>query len=206
MKEEKQEPSEDAIEEKKENLEDSLSDDILKGNKIYLPVFKDMLKSLESTDEPPLKKIKTEESEDAPAVAESSSETNLGSRRLIPGVNSLIIIFFEGFVMHNGGIVDVEKLLGQMSRSEKALEDTEKLLVDLRQQIADLQSSNSKANSKIKDLSSDLRSVSRKLSDTEQTLNTTQKRCNEYYSILSSVNDRVSGVFAKSDKSHRSDS
>ncbi|XP_055716251.1 cell division cycle and apoptosis regulator protein 1-like isoform X2 [Phlebotomus papatasi] len=183
VKEEKQEPSEDAIEEKKENLEDSLSDDILKGNKIYLPVFKDMLKSLESTDEPPLKKIKTEESDDAPAVAESSS-----------------------FVMHNGGIVDVEKLLGQMSRSEKALEDTEKLLVDLRQQIADLQSSNSKANSKIKDLSSDLRSVSRKLSDTEQTLNTTQKRCNEYYSILSSVNDRVAGVFAKSDKSHRSDS
>ncbi|XP_059611989.1 cell division cycle and apoptosis regulator protein 1-like isoform X2 [Phlebotomus argentipes] len=184
VKEEKSETTEEVV--KQENLEDTLTDDVIKGNKMYLPVFRDVLKSLNSTDEPPLKRVKTEAAEEVTVGQESS-----------------------GFVMHNGGIVDVEKMLGQMSRSEKALEDTEKLLVDMRKQIAELQASNSKANNKIKDLSSDLRSVNRKLTDTEQILNSTQKRCNDYYAILSTVNEKVSPVFAKSErseKSHRSDS
>uniref|UniRef100_A0A1B0CCS2 DBC1/CARP1 catalytically inactive NUDIX hydrolase domain-containing protein n=1 Tax=Lutzomyia longipalpis TaxID=7200 RepID=A0A1B0CCS2_LUTLO len=191
VKEEKEESAaDDSMKETPENLEDSLSEDVLKGNKIYLPVFKEMLKSIETSDEPPMKKIKMETSEEGEAPAEVAEAAEASTY----------------VMMKNGGIVDVEKLVGQMQRTDKALEESEKQLIDLRKQISDLQSANSKANTKIKDLSSDLRSVSRKLNDTEQTLGTTQKRCNEYYSILSTINDRVSPVFAKAEKSHRSDS
>lgn len=75
--------------------------------------------------------------------------------------------------MFNGGLLDVQKLLDQLKRSENAREETEQQLVDLRKQNTDLNASYSKANNKIKDLSSDIKSYNRKLNDVEQNLSST---------------------------------
>lgn len=70
-------------------------------------------------------------------------------------------------IMHKGALIDIDKLLQQMSRSEKALEETELRLVELTKINNDLQSSSIKAKDKIKDLQSELKSNNRKLGDAE---------------------------------------
>lgn len=74
-------------------------------------------------------------------------------------------------VSYKGALIDIEKLLDQLKRSEKARDDTEQLLVDLRRNNTDLQSNNERSSKKIKDLQSDIKSYSRKLNDLEQTFN-----------------------------------
>lgn len=69
--------------------------------------------------------------------------------------------------MYKGALVDIEKLLQQMDRSEKAREETELRLVDLTKVNNELQSSGSKSKDKIKDLQSELKSCNRKLGDAE---------------------------------------
>lgn len=73
-------------------------------------------------------------------------------------------------VSYKGGLVDIEKLMEQMKRSEKARDETEQLLVDLRKTNAELVASSTRSKDKIKDLQSSLKSSNRKLSDTEQQL------------------------------------
>lgn len=76
-------------------------------------------------------------------------------------------------VSYKGSFIDIEKLLEQMKRSEKARDDTEQILVDLRKTNVELLSSNIRSKEKIKDLQSDVKSYSRKLSDSEQSLSST---------------------------------
>ncbi|XP_055630260.1 cell division cycle and apoptosis regulator protein 1-like [Toxorhynchites rutilus septentrionalis] len=104
-----------------------------------------------------------------------------------------------GLVVHNGGVLDIPKMLEQIKRSEKIREDTELLLIDLRRQNADLLKNNNRANDKIKDQSADLKSLSRKLIDAEHNLRELTKKANEYFSTLSSVYDRVSVVMNRSE-------
>lgn len=73
-------------------------------------------------------------------------------------------------VSYKGGLIDIEKLLEQMRRSEKARDETEQLLVDLRKTNSELLASTTRSKDKIKDLQSSLKSCNRKLSDTEQQL------------------------------------
>lgn len=125
-------------------------------------------------------------------------------------------------VSYKGGLIDIEKLLEQMKRSEKARDETEQLLVDLRKTNTELVASNTRGKDKIKDLQSSLKSSNRKLNDTEQQLSTVnvclfvdglvhrmtfdsnnfqfplQKKNNDYHSILNSIHDRVAPIFAKS--------
>lgn len=79
-------------------------------------------------------------------------------------------------VMHKGALVDIEKLLQQLNRSEKAREETELRLCDLLKSNSDLQSSNSKSKDKIKDLQSELKSSNRKVSDAESSLSSANVR------------------------------
>lgn len=82
------------------------------------------------------------------------------------------IFFFYvlGMVSYKGGLIDIEKLMEQMKRSEKARDETEQLLVDLRKTNTELVASNTRSKDKIKDLQSNLKSSNRKLNDTEQQL------------------------------------
>lgn len=79
-------------------------------------------------------------------------------------------IYPAGLVSHNGGVLDIPKLLEQMRRTEKAREDTEQLLIDLRRQVSDLTKSQSRSNEKVKDQAADIKSLTRKLVDAEQNL------------------------------------
>ena len=71
-------------------------------------------------------------------------------------------------IMHNGALLDINKLLEQMKRLEKTGAETEKLLVSLRKENAELEHSNAKATNKIKDLNADIKGLNRKLADTEK--------------------------------------
>lgn len=82
-----------------------------------------------------------------------------------------IVTRIAGMVSFKGALIDIEKLLDQLKRSEKARDDTEQLLVDLRRSNLDLTTNNERSNKKIKDLQSDVKSYSRKLNDLEQSLN-----------------------------------
>lgn len=135
----------------------------------------------------------------------------------------IFFLYVLGMVSYKGGLIDIEKLMEQMKRSEKARDETEQLLVDLRKTNTELVASNTRSKDKIKDLQSNLKSSNRKLNDTEQQLSTVnvswstktsstaknvfhsnkikfcfQKKSNEYHSILNSIHDRVAPIFAKS--------
>lgn len=73
-------------------------------------------------------------------------------------------------VLHKGALIDVEKLLQQLNRSEKAREETELRLTNLAKTHAELQSSSSKAKDRIKDLQSELKSCNRKINDADSSL------------------------------------
>jgi len=149
-------------------------DVLSKGNKIFLPIFKAL-----STDE---------------------FSCQLQSDNIENGEKSEVVSSETGMVSYKGGLIDIEKLMEQMRRSEKARDETEQLLVDLRKTNAELVTSNTRSKDKIKDLQSSLKSSNRKLNDTEQTLSTVNKKSNEYHSILNSIHDRVAPIFAKSSR------
>lgn len=115
----------------------------------------------------------------------------------------------SAMIVHNGCLLDIEKLVLQMKRSEKAREEIEQVLSDLTKQHSDLQNSYLKANNKIKDLQSETKSLSKKLRETEDNLFSTNRKYNDHHSIIQSIYDKISPIFAKStrekDRSDRSD-
>lgn len=123
-----------------------------KGNNGFLPVFqlnsKIAIPQEHAADEN--KKLGAESSIDA---EENSPEAHM--------------------VMHKGALIDVEKLLQQLKRSEKAREETELRLVEVTETNMTLQTSSSKAKDKVKDLQSELKSYNRKLTDAEASLSST---------------------------------
>ncbi|XP_062536508.1 cell division cycle and apoptosis regulator protein 1-like [Armigeres subalbatus] len=131
----------------------------------------------EAGNDPPTKKIKLEPLQDDSDIPETNN----------------------GLVLHNGGVLDIPKLLEQMRRTEKAREDADQLLIDLRKQNLDLTKSQTRSNDKIKDQAGDIKSLTRKLVDAEQNLRDVTKKSNEYFSTLSSVYDRVSVVMHRAD-------
>lgn len=135
-----------------ENLEE-----LGKGNASILPTF------VIGDTTSPLTKVVAEQpsaievASTVESLAENStSESTADSRRHM--------------VMYNGALIDVEKLLQQLNRSEKAREETEWRLSELNKTHAELQSSNSKSKDKISELKSELKSCSRKMNDAESSL------------------------------------
>lgn len=80
-------------------------------------------------------------------------------------------------VLYKGALVDIAKLMHQMSRAELAREQTEQRFNELSKTNSELQSSNSRAKDKLKDLQSELKSAHRKLSDAESGLTSANVSC-----------------------------
>lgn len=137
-----------------ENLEE-----LGKGNTLLLPSFvssdatSPSKKVVADTEQPPLA---IEVPSTVESLCENSTEQATDSR--------------GHMVMHNGALIDVEKLLQQLNRSEKAREETEWRLTELNRAHAELQSSSSKSKDKMKDLQSELKSCNRKMNDAESNL------------------------------------
>lgn len=128
-----------------ENLEE-----LGKGNTLILPSF------VSNDASGPSNKVVAEQ---APfAIEVLSTDESLGDNSTEQTADSR-----GHMVMYNGALINVEKLLQQLNRSEKAREETE-------WRLSELLSSNSKSKEKMKDLQSELKSCSRKMNDAESNL------------------------------------
>lgn len=166
-----------AVKEEDENSSTTVSDASLqspvkvdvetlaRGNRAYLPIFCENL----TTSETKVKCVKGE-----PIVTDDDANNDGNAESATDGEEAMQSSSSSTMVAYKGGFVDIEKLLDQMRRSEKARTDTEQLLVDLRKQNSDLTSSCVRSKEKIRDLQSDVKSYSRKLGDAEQSLSGTQ--------------------------------
>lgn len=111
------------------------------GNKKLLPVF--------VGSGPPSKRARREDS----VIEKGDEET-------IP----------EGIVMYKGSLLDVEKLVSQLKRSEKARLDTEDRMMELQHELTVINEKSTKQTSNIKGLSEDLKMYKDKLRGTEEKL------------------------------------
>lgn len=199
-----------------DNLTKSKIEDIGKGNNKYLPVFQRI------TATP------TEQDTTATASESLSQETMTVDSvvaSLVPnGDDSDKDRTAESqLVLYKGALIDIEKLLYQMQRSEKAREETELRLNELTKLNQEHEAKSTKARDKIKDLQSDLKGNIRKLSDAETNAANAnvsgiieishhrkpdyfagffifQKKCSEYHSILASIHDKVAPIFVKAER------
>lgn len=86
----------------------------------------------------------------------------------------------DGFVMYKGSLLDVEKLVTQLKRSEKARLDTEARMMEIQHDFNTINDKSSKQSSTIKDISEDLKMYKDKLRTSEEKL----KKISVNYSIL----------------------
>ena len=76
----------------------------------------------------------------------------------------------HGFVVFKGSLLDVEKLVSQLKRSENARLDTETRMLEIQHEHTAISEKCSKQSNTIKDLSDDLRSYKDKLKSTDDKL------------------------------------
>lgn len=76
----------------------------------------------------------------------------------------------EGIVMYKGSLLDVEKLVSQLKRSEKARLDTENRMMELQHELTAVNEKSTKQSSNLKGLSEDLKMFKDKLRNTEEKL------------------------------------
>jgi len=74
----------------------------------------------------------------------------------------------EGIVMYKGSLLDVEKLVSQLKRSEKARLDTEDRMMELQHELTMVNEKSTKQTNNIKGLSEDLKMYKDKLRNTDE--------------------------------------
>lgn len=72
--------------------------------------------------------------------------------------------------MYQGALMDVGKLITQLSRSEKARLDTEQRMIELKKDNIKLSDKNDRSSSTIKNLTADLSDCKKKLQNTDDAL------------------------------------
>ncbi|XP_043519547.1 cell division cycle and apoptosis regulator protein 1-like [Frieseomelitta varia] len=128
------------------------------GNKRLLPIF--------VGSGPPSKRARREDS-----LAEQSEES----------------IVSEGFVMYKGSLLDVEKLVSQLKRSEKARLDTEERLMELQHELCVVNEKSTKQTNNIKALSEDLKIYKDKLRNTDEKLRKVSSECHTYLTAVKNM-------------------
>ncbi|KOC64001.1 Cell division cycle and apoptosis regulator protein 1 [Habropoda laboriosa] len=142
---------------KAENEEEILRSLAL-GNKKLLPVF--------VGSGPPSKRARRED-----AITEQSEEST------VP----------EGFVMYKGSLLDVEKLVGQLKRSEKARLDTEERMMELQHELSIVNEKSTKQTNNIKALSEDLKVYKDKLRNTDEKFKKVSSECQTYLTAVKNM-------------------
>lgn len=100
----------------------------------------------------------------------------------------------EGIVMYKGSLLDVEKLVSQLKRSEKARLDTEDRMMELQHELTVVNEKSTKQTNSIKSLSDDLKTYKDKLRGTEEKLKKTSVSILTfvyYLLVLSSTNVEI---------------
>lgn len=143
-----------------DNLAKSKIEDIGKGNNKYLPIFQQP-----TANKPDVN------------VTVTATETSDHQAKSVDAIDAICFTNGEDdgkqrsaespMVMYKGALIDIEKLLYQMQRSEKAREETELRLIELTKVNQEHEAKTAKAKDKIKDLQSELKGCNRKLGDAE---------------------------------------
>ncbi|XP_034186804.1 cell division cycle and apoptosis regulator protein 1 isoform X1 [Osmia lignaria lignaria] len=158
----KEEKKDDKETDKNDSAKEDYEEDILRslalGNKKLLPVF--------VGSGPPSKRARREDS-----LADQSEEST------IP----------EGFVMYKGSLVDVEKLVSQLKRSEKARLDTEERMMELQHELSIVNEKSAKQTNNIKALSEDLKIYKDKLRNTDEKLKKVSAECLSYLTAVKNM-------------------
>ncbi|KAG9428072.1 cell division cycle and apoptosis regulator protein 1 [Apis mellifera carnica] len=128
------------------------------GNKKLLPVF--------VGSGPPSKRVHRED-----AIIEQSDES----------------IVSDGFVIYKGSLLDVEKLVSQLKRSEKARLDTEERLMELQHELCIVNEKSTKQTNNIKALSEDLKVYKDKLRNTDEKLKKVSSECHTYLTAVKNM-------------------
>ncbi|XP_033230490.1 cell division cycle and apoptosis regulator protein 1-like isoform X2 [Belonocnema kinseyi] len=93
----------------------------------------------------------------------------------------------DGFIVYKGSLLDVEKLVNQLKRSENARVDTETRMLEIQHELTAISEKSGKQSSTIKDLSDDLRSYKDKLKSTDDKLKKVSNDSHTYLSTLKNV-------------------
>ncbi|XP_011305660.1 cell division cycle and apoptosis regulator protein 1 isoform X2 [Fopius arisanus] len=93
----------------------------------------------------------------------------------------------EGFVMFKGSLLDVEKLVSQLKRSEKARIDTEAKMGEIQHELTSVSDKAHRQATVIRDLGDDLKGYKDKLRSVEEKLKKTSSECYTYLSTLKNV-------------------
>lgn len=98
--------------------------------------------------------------------------------------------------MHNGTLVNIDKLMERIKTAERALLDSEQVVANLKKENTDLIATNSKSQSKIKDLISDVNASTKKI----DSMASMQKKNLEYLSVFAAINDKIAPFLAKKER------
>ncbi|KAL0109583.1 hypothetical protein PUN28_014558 [Cardiocondyla obscurior] len=158
LKDEKKDDKEDKSESAKSENEEDILRSLALGNKKLLPVF--------VGSGPPSKRARREDS-----ILEKNDEET------IP----------EGIVMYKGSLLDVEKLVSQLKRSEKARLDTEDRMMELQHELTVVNDKSTKQTNSIKSLSEDLKMYKDKLRNSEEKLKKVSTDCHTYLTAVKNV-------------------
>lgn len=82
----------------------------------------------------------------------------------------MFILFFSGFVSYKGGLLDIEKLMNQLKRSEQARFDTEVKLMEIKEENSKILEKQAKYISTTTSLSAELEDTKKKLNETQNGL------------------------------------
>lgn len=93
----------------------------------------------------------------------------------------------EGFVMYKGSLLDVEKLVSQLKRSEKARLDTEERMMELQHELTVVNEKSVKQTNNIKGLSEDLKIYKDKLRSTDEKLKKVSTECHTYLTAVKNM-------------------
>ncbi|KAJ8931979.1 hypothetical protein NQ314_015063 [Rhamnusium bicolor] len=100
----------------------------------------------------------------------------------------------DGFVMFRGSLVDVNKLMSQLERSERARIDTEARMVELKNENQKLSEKYTKSNSSIKHLNSEVKDYKEKLRNTEDSLIRVTAYSKLFQTTLIDIRDKIDPV------------
>ncbi|GLG95042.1 Cell division cycle and apoptosis regulator protein 1 [Gryllus bimaculatus] len=164
--------------EKDEKISDDADDMLSFGNRHLLPVFF----SLSDDGCSPSKRIRKSPVQDK----DKDKDNKDREKHSLP----------EGFVMYKGALLDVQKLMDQLKRSEKARVDTENKMIAMKQDLGEVKESAKQSANTVKDLSGELREYKERLHDTDIELSKVKARSETYLLTLREVQEKVVPVLS----------
>jgi hypothetical protein len=97
----------------------------------------------------------------------------------------------EGLCSYRGSVVDVSKLLAQLTRSEKARSDTESHLKISTKSVRDLKEASDKYTSIKEKLQAEVKDLKKQLKRVEDDMKRSQTDSSKYYAILKDIHAKV---------------